>query len=92
MRYLIIVEETATGFSAYSPDLPGCAATGKSKAAVEKKMKEQSNFIRRISLVAANSRPSWNAEEEKREKAAGAVYNLGRLNFAERCMAKSTDS
>ena len=23
-RYLIIIEETATGYSAYSPDLPGC--------------------------------------------------------------------
>jgi predicted RNase H-like HicB family nuclease len=28
MRYLVVVEETATGFSAYSPDLPGCVATG----------------------------------------------------------------
>ena len=28
-RYLIIVEETATGYSAYSPDLPGCAAARK---------------------------------------------------------------
>jgi predicted RNase H-like HicB family nuclease len=44
MRYLIIVEETATGFSAYSPDLPGCAATGKSKADVEKRMKEAIEF------------------------------------------------
>ena len=30
MKYLIILEETKTGFSAYSPDLPGCIATGKS--------------------------------------------------------------
>ena len=28
-RYLIIIENTATGYSAYSPDLPGCIATGK---------------------------------------------------------------
>jgi len=27
-RYLIIIESTATGYSAYSPDLPGCIATG----------------------------------------------------------------
>jgi predicted RNase H-like HicB family nuclease len=26
-RYLIVIEKTATGFSAYSPDLPGCVAT-----------------------------------------------------------------
>ena len=37
-RYLIIIETTATGFSAYSPDLPGCAATGASKPEVEQAM------------------------------------------------------
>ena len=31
MRYLVVVEETATGFSAYSPDLPGCVATGSTR-------------------------------------------------------------
>ena len=28
MKYLIILEPTATGYSAYSPDLDGCAAAG----------------------------------------------------------------
>jgi hypothetical protein len=27
--YLIIVEKTDTGYSAYSPDLSGCVATGR---------------------------------------------------------------
>jgi len=27
-RYPIIIERTSTGFSAYSPDVPGCAAVG----------------------------------------------------------------
>ncbi len=36
MRYLIVVEETSTGYSAYSPDLPGCIATGSSQPEVEK--------------------------------------------------------
>ena len=27
-RYPIVIERTATGFSAYSPDAPGCAAVG----------------------------------------------------------------
>ena len=27
-RFLIVVEKTASNFSAYSPDLPGCIATG----------------------------------------------------------------
>lgn len=27
-RYPIIIEQTGTGYSAYSPDVPGCAAVG----------------------------------------------------------------
>jgi predicted RNase H-like HicB family nuclease len=27
-RYPVVIEPTGTGFSAYSPDVPGCAATG----------------------------------------------------------------
>jgi predicted RNase H-like HicB family nuclease len=27
-RYPIVIERTATGFSAYSPDVPVCAAAG----------------------------------------------------------------
>jgi predicted RNase H-like HicB family nuclease len=29
MNYLVIYEKTATGYSAYPPDLPGCGAAGK---------------------------------------------------------------
>ena len=28
MRFLIVIEKAERGFSAYSPDLPGCVATG----------------------------------------------------------------
>ncbi len=28
MRYATIIEKTATNYSAYVPDLPGCIATG----------------------------------------------------------------
>ncbi len=28
LRYPIVIEPTSTGFSAYSPDVPGCAAAG----------------------------------------------------------------
>jgi predicted RNase H-like HicB family nuclease len=38
-RYLIVIEPTATGFSAYSPDLPGCVATGASESDVEARMR-----------------------------------------------------
>ena len=44
MKYLIIIENTATGYSAYSPDLMGCIASGKTKEEVEKKMKEAIEF------------------------------------------------
>ncbi len=27
-RYSVVIEQTATGYSAYSPDVDGCAATG----------------------------------------------------------------
>ena len=27
-RYAVIIEQTETGYSAYSPDVPGCAAVG----------------------------------------------------------------
>ncbi len=40
MKYLVIIEETKTGFSAYSPDLPGCIATGDTKEEVERNMQE----------------------------------------------------
>jgi predicted RNase H-like HicB family nuclease len=39
-RYLIVLEPTATGFSAYSPDLAGCAATGASRSEVEENMRQ----------------------------------------------------
>ena len=43
-RYLIILEETATGYSAYSPDLPGCVATGRTREAVEREMHDAIEF------------------------------------------------
>lgn len=39
-KYLVIIEPTATGFSAYPPDLPGCVTTGRSQAEVEANMRE----------------------------------------------------
>ncbi|OGR22072.1 MAG: hypothetical protein A2277_06345 [Desulfobacterales bacterium RIFOXYA12_FULL_46_15] len=30
-RFLIIIEKAAGNYSAYSPDLPGCVATGRTK-------------------------------------------------------------
>ena len=39
-RYLIVIEQAEGNLSAYSPDLPGCAATGKTRAEVEANMQE----------------------------------------------------
>lgn len=35
IRYLIILEKTETGYSAYVPDLPGCIATGATREEAE---------------------------------------------------------
>jgi predicted RNase H-like HicB family nuclease len=43
-RYLIVVEHTQTGFSSYSPDLPGCIGTGATREEVETNMREAIEF------------------------------------------------
>ena len=43
-KYLIIMEKTGTGYSAYSPDLPGCVATGKTREETEQEMKDAIEF------------------------------------------------
>jgi len=44
MKYLIVIEPTPTGYSAYSPDVPGCVATGESRADVERDMADAISF------------------------------------------------
>lgn len=39
-RFLIIIEKAGKNYSAYSPDLPGCIATGDSCEETEKNMYE----------------------------------------------------
>jgi predicted RNase H-like HicB family nuclease len=39
-RYLIIIEKADKNYSAYSPDLPGCVAAGKTRANAESNMKK----------------------------------------------------
>ena len=43
-KYLVVFEETATGFSAYSPDLEGCVSTGHTREEVERNMREAIEF------------------------------------------------
>jgi predicted RNase H-like HicB family nuclease len=43
-RFLIVIERTETGYSAYSPDLPGCVSTGGTESEVKKNMREAIAF------------------------------------------------
>ena len=43
-KYLVVIEPTQTGFSAYSPDLPGCISTGRTRDDVEQNMREAITF------------------------------------------------
>lgn len=43
-RYLIVVEKTKTGFSAYSPDVQGCIATATTRKAVENRIQQAIEF------------------------------------------------
>ena len=44
MKYLIILEPTPTGFSAYSPDLDGCVAAGDDREETIDLMREAITF------------------------------------------------
>ncbi|MCE9635211.1 MAG: type II toxin-antitoxin system HicB family antitoxin [Planctomycetes bacterium] len=44
MKFLIVIEKSKTGFSAYSPDLPGCIATGRTRPQAERAMREAIEF------------------------------------------------
>lgn len=40
MKFPIIIESTSTGYSAYSPDIPGCGATGATVEETKENLKE----------------------------------------------------
>jgi predicted RNase H-like HicB family nuclease len=44
MKYLIVIEKSKTGYSAYSPDLPGCVSTGNTIEETEQSMREAISF------------------------------------------------
>jgi predicted RNase H-like HicB family nuclease len=43
-KYLVIFEKARNNYSAYSPDIPGCIATGKTRKEAEKNIKEAISF------------------------------------------------
>ena len=54
-KYLIVIEKTGTGYSAYSPDLEGCVATGGTRQEVESQMQEAISF--HLESMAENGEP-----------------------------------
>jgi predicted RNase H-like HicB family nuclease len=42
--FLIVIERTDSGYSAYSPDLSGCVSTGKTREETERNMREAIEF------------------------------------------------
>lgn len=40
MRYVVVIEKCKTGFGAYVPDLPGCVATARTRAAALRLIRE----------------------------------------------------
>jgi predicted RNase H-like HicB family nuclease len=43
-RFLVVIEKTESNFSAYSPDFPGCVATGKTREETEMNICEAIRF------------------------------------------------
>ena len=43
-EYIVVYERTANNWSAYSPDVPGCMATGKTREEAERNFKEALEF------------------------------------------------
>ena len=44
MRFAIVIEQAGNNYSAYVPDLPGCAATGKTIAAAKEEIRDAIRF------------------------------------------------
>jgi predicted RNase H-like HicB family nuclease len=61
-RYLIIVEKTSTRYSAYSPDVPGCAAAARTRSEVEREMHDAIEFHIEVLRAAGEEIPTPNSE------------------------------
>lgn len=44
MKYLVVIEKTQTGYSAYSPNVLGCVSTGATLEEVSQNMQEAIEF------------------------------------------------
>ena len=71
IHFLVIFEQTSSGFSAYSPDFPGCIATGSTHEEVEKNMLEAVRF--HIEGMKIEKLPIPNSSKATAEKFAVSV-------------------
>jgi len=39
MKFLVVIEKARRGYSAYSPDIQGCIATGRTRAETQRRMR-----------------------------------------------------
>ena len=91
-KYLIVIEPTQTGFSAYSPDLPGCISTGRTREEVELNMREAIAFhldglrdsgwrgdpgLARLGMCVMAAKWSWLVPHTLRGAAQGAHHVYG---------------
>ncbi len=58
MRFLILIEPTATGFTPHVPDLPGCVAAGETREETIQLMREAVEF--HLEGMVRTERPSCN--------------------------------
>ncbi len=80
-RYLIIIEETSTGFAAYSPDLPGCVATGSTHEEIKREMHGAIEFHLEGLRLAGEPIPEPRSQASWCEIAA--YFSRGRASFPE---------
>ena len=67
MRYVVVLEQTPRNWAAYLPDLPGCIATGTTRAEVEENIRGAIRMHLRSMLRDGDSIPqpgTWTTEVE----------------------------
>jgi predicted RNase H-like HicB family nuclease len=69
-RYPVIIEQTSTGFSAYSPDVPGCAAVGDTKVETRRNFQDALNSHFEVMREIGEPVPEPNASVDYVEVAA----------------------
>ena len=55
MKYLVVIEESETGFGAYVPDLPGCIAAARTGPSLSQPADQRLERLERDDAV-----PDWN--------------------------------